>query len=257
MLRPMRRALRGWADAVGVRKAVGHGRDRLVDVLNGDNRGSGERRNSQDDRNLKLLILFMLQTNSNCLDIGASRGKFLRVMERAAPQGTHIAYEPVPSLSQDLARRFPSFDVRQRALSNEEGEARFVHVLDPGFQGYSRLEEFQSEVTYPDDLRTELVTVTTERLDNHLLEGWLPDFVKMDVEGAERLVLDGAMDTLRRAQPILAFEHGWHGDESAEIHRMVTKEIGLRIFDMDGVGPLDQSQFMDKLGSRWNWLARR
>jgi hypothetical protein len=46
--------------------------------------------------------------------------------------------------------------------------------------------------------------VTTERLDEHLPDGWLQDFVKIDVEGAERLVLEGAMRTFR---PRVSYEH--------------------------------------------------
>jgi hypothetical protein len=31
--------------------------------------------------------------------------------------------------------------------------------------------------------QTETITVTTERLDNHRPEGWLPDYVKIDIKG--------------------------------------------------------------------------
>ena len=80
--------------------------------------------------------------------------------------------------------------------------------------------------------------VTTECLDNHLPDKWLPDFVKIDVEGAERLVLRGAIDTLCRAKPVVAFVHAWHKDASEEIYSLLCDDVGLRIFDMDGHGPL-------------------
>ena len=109
------------------------------------------------------------------------------------------------------------------------------------------------------DVRTESITVPTERLDDHLPDGWLPQFVKIDVEGAERLVLEGAMRTFRQASPTIAFEHGWIDvedyDRSESIYKLICEDLGLRLFDMDGNGPLGLSEFFDGLRTRWNWVA--
>jgi hypothetical protein len=58
-------------------------------------------------------------------------------------------------------------DVRQRALSNEDGECTFVHVLDPAAEGFSALEEGWVRRDEPN----ETITVTAERLDDHLPDG--------------------------------------------------------------------------------------
>ncbi len=244
------------ADTFNVRRTLSLCRDRLVDVLT-RSVSADIQRNRKDDRNFKLLLRFMLRQDSNYLDIGASRGKFLRDIVRFAPAGHHIAYEPIPSLSEQLKEAFPGIEVRQIALSNSEGTSRFVRVLDPGFQGYSRLEKYTDHFTYPSGLSTELIEVRTERLDGHLPEGWLPDFVKIDVEGAELTVLEGAIDTFRRARPVVAFEHGCTADvdPSVRIHSLLTRDIGLRVFDMDGNGPYDIGEFLERLTSTWNWLA--
>ena len=80
----------------------------------------------------------------------------------------------------------------------------FVHVI--GQEGSER-----SSGTQATDVpaTTETITVTVERLDDRLPEGWLPDFVKVDIEGAEPLAFEGAIRTLRKAKPVVAFEHGW------------------------------------------------
>ncbi len=226
----------------------------MVGLLNGSTGTAGAQRNSWDDRNLRLLIRFLLRPGSNCLDVGASRGKFLQDMAQVATRGRHIAYEPVPDLALDLRRRFPLVEIRQRALSNEDASTTFVHVLDPGMQGYSRLAPFV-DGNIPRGLHTEVLTVRTERLDGHLPDGWLPEFVKIDVEGAEMLVLEGALDTLRRAKPVVAFEHGWHPELSPELYDLITSAVGLRLFDADGNGPLDRPRFLDELSTRWNWIA--
>jgi FkbM family methyltransferase len=247
-----------WADVVGARKAVATGRDRLVDLLNGDLGTPGWlRRSRRDDYHLKLLLRFSLRADSNCLDVGASRGVFLRDFRRVAPKGHHIAYEPVPVLHEALTREFPEMDIRRKALSDHAGQSHFVHLLESGLQGFSRLQDFVAEGSYPTGHRTETLSVDTVRLDDDLPEGWLPDFVKIDVEGAELLALRGAIDTLRKAKPVIALEHEWHADTSAEIYELICQDVGLRLFDMDGHGPLDQSVFAESVGTRWNWIAHQ
>jgi FkbM family methyltransferase len=243
--------------AVGIRSALARGRDHLVDLLNGETPGSAGRRIRADDRNLTLLLSFALTSRSNCLDVGANQGLYLRHFPRLASKGRHIAYEPLPELAAELQRRFPAIDVRQRALADFEGESSFVRVLDPELEAYSGLRE----QPYPKAVRTKTINVNVECLDNHLPDGWLPDFIKIDVEGAELLAFRGAVRTLRRAKPLIVFEHGpnasqRYGVGPEDIHALLCTDVGLRIFDMDGHGPLDPIQFRDAIASgRWNWVA--
>ena len=254
----MRRFLGMIADSLGVRQHVAHYRDRLVKQLTGDRSTAKEQRSRTDDNNLMLLLAFGLRRDSNCLDIGANEGIFLRDFRRIAPSGHHIAYEPIPNLAVRLAREYPEMDIRQRALSDEDGQCTFVHVLDPKMEACSSFTEcWDVDDPLLRDVPTESITVSTERLDDHLPDGWLPQFVKIDVEGAERLVLEGAMRTFRLAKPIIAFERGWDPvlDRSESIYKLICEDLGLRLFDMDGNGPLGLSEFLDGLRTRWNWVA--
>lgn len=233
---------------------MAQGRDRLVSLLRGDHGDWIVRQNRRDDYHLKLLLRFGLRADSNCLEVGANRGIFLRDMQRVAPDGHHIAYEPIPQMSEKLARDFPTIEVRQRALSNVDGQTEFIHVLDAGYQGLSGLAEHLPG-TRPAGVRTEAITVTTERLDAHCPAGWLPDFVKIDVEGAELQVLEGAVDTLRKAKPVVAFEHGLGSGTSEDLFNLLCRDVGLRLFNMEGIGPLDLSGFLEQLSDHWNWVA--
>ncbi len=252
----VRRELLDVADALGVRHGLARGRDHVVELLTQSRANSVFRRNHLDERHLKLLLSFVLRADSNCLDVGSYKGLFLNEFRRLAPGGHHIAYEPLPQLCGQLRQRFPEMDVRQRALSNEEGEASFVHVRDA--PAYSGLKEGH----YPRPMSTETISVRTERLDDHLPDGWLPTFIKIDVEGAEALAIEGALDTLRRGRPIVAFEYGGgtgekFGTSDHDIYRLLCEDVGLRLFDMDGHGPFGPAQFEDELatGERWNWVA--
>jgi FkbM family methyltransferase len=252
----MRKALGRMADAVGTRDALAKGRDRLIDLLSGNGSSRVVRRNRKDDRHFKLLLRFGMRTDSNYLDVGANKGQFLARVQELAPEGRHIAYEPLPDLAEELARRFPGIEVRQCALSDHDGESRFVNVLEPGFRGCSGLaQDGLADGSRLRGLRTATITVRTERLDDNLPDGWLPDFVKIDVEGNELAVLRGAAETLRRAQPVVAFEHGYQPEVTDELYALLCDRIGLRLFDMDGNGPLDRTRFVDELRTRWNWIA--
>lgn len=100
------------------------GRNRLVDLLNGDRSSAGIRRNRKDDFHLELLLRSGMYLASNYLDAGANQGQFLKGIQRLAPRGHPIAYEPLPILYAKLVRNFPEMEVRQRALS--EGNASSV-----------------------------------------------------------------------------------------------------------------------------------
>jgi FkbM family methyltransferase len=200
------------------------------------------RRDRIDNEHLRLLLSFTLRPDSNCIDVGSHRGDVLREFVRLAPSGRHIAYEPVPDSYESLRREFPGVEIRNAAVSNEDGEADFVVVK--GLSSCSGLR--QRDVPGSHDL--EHVKVRTERLDSALPEGYVPDFIKVDVEGAEREVFEGAIETLRRHRPVVWFEHGaggadQYGTTPADVHAVLVEGAGMRIFDADGQGPYSRAEF--------------
>jgi FkbM family methyltransferase len=217
---------------------------------------SSLRRDRADNQNLRLLLSFALTEASNCIDIGAHKGGVLAEMVRAAPYGKHIAYEPLPLLHTYLVDHFPSVDVRLAAVSNEVGETSFTYVKNlPTHSGFR-------ERSYPMQPRIEKMTVRTETLDSNLPAGYVPALIKIDVEGAERLVIEGAIETISRCRPIVVFEHGNAADhydtQPRHIYELLHDEAGLRIFDLDGNGPYTLGQLEETYtrSDRWNFVAR-
>jgi len=210
-----------------------------------------------ENEHLHKLLSTVLKEDSNCIDVGAYRGRFLAEILRVAPRGKHIAYEPVPHTNKFLQEHYPSVDVRLAAVSNEVGETSFTYVknmpAESGFRGRSRTES----------RHIEKLIVRTEALDRNLPTGYVPALIKIDVEGAERQVFEGAIETISRYKPVIIFEHGkggakYYGTQPSDIFHLLHDEAGLCIFDLDGNGPYSLSMFEEAfaLDERWDYVAR-
>lgn len=210
-----------------------------------------------EGQNLRSLLKSVLAENSNCIDVGAYRGRVLAEIARMALHGRHIAYEPLPHLYRYLADHFPSVEVRQAAVSNEEGETSFAYVKNmPARSGFC-------ERSYPVRQQIERLIVRTETLDRNLAAGYVPALIKIDVEGAERQVIEGAIDTISRYKPVILFEHGkggavHYGTQPRHIYELLHKQAGLNIFDLDGNGPYTLGQLEEAYDrdDRWDYVAR-
>jgi FkbM family methyltransferase len=154
-------------------------------------------RDRTDNEHLRLLLAFTLRADSNCIDIGCNHGLVLADIVDVAPLGVHYAFEPVPELAEELARRFPAVDVRQVALSDRSGTASFAHVVDS--DGLSGLSDRDLAETHA--IRN--IEVEICRLDDVLPADYAPAFVKIDVEGAELQVLEGSREPGRRCERII------------------------------------------------------
>jgi FkbM family methyltransferase len=248
-----RRAVRGGLRRAGLLPAARALWLRAVRVLEPEE----ERLGRLEHEGLRRLLALTLARDANCVDVGCHRGVVLEQIVALAPAGRHVAYEPIPHMADDLAREFPGVDVRCAALSSEAGAARFAHVVSrPAYSGL-RLRD------YPGAQSVETITVPVETLDRSLPEGYVPDLIKIDVEGAERQVLEGGLETLRRARPVVVFElergsAEHYGTRPADLHVLLCERAGLRIFDLEGGGPYTLEQLERCAAERrhLNFVAR-
>ena len=162
--------------------------------------------NQRYDRQTNRIIQRVCKPGSNCIDIGAHKGEVLDTMIKYAPQGTHYAFEPIPGLYAGLKAKYRNkancriYDI---ALSNQKGTASFNYVISN--PSYSGLKKRKYDRANEQDT---LITVQTDLLDNILSSGFNVDLIKIDVEGGELLVLEGAVNTIKRCRPVIIFEHG-------------------------------------------------
>lgn len=154
---------------------------------------------SKGEPGLKLVPV-LVDPNRAALDIGANRGIWAHEMARFTK--AVLAFEPNPKLFAILqkAARKPVL-CRPEALSDSEGEAE---LLIPGRDGrFSN----QGASLNPDKISGAehiRVTVRTARLDD--LDPPPVGFMKIDVEGHERAVLEGARGVIARDKPAMIIE---------------------------------------------------
>jgi FkbM family methyltransferase len=201
-----------------------------------------EIRSARDETLVAGLLPRLLGPGSCCVDIGANEGSFLKQFATLSPDGTHYAFEPIPSFAAALRERVPSAEVHECALSDYDGEAEFQFV--PELPAWSGLQP----QPYPGPATPQPITVQVRRLDDVLPGDAQIDFVKIDVEGGELGVLRGAAETLTRCQPVVLFEcaaiHNTNYCTRPEQVYATLAEAGLKVFLLDGSGPLTEAEFV-------------
>ncbi len=203
---------------------------------------------------IRAVIASTLREDSSYVDVGANRGQVLSEAVRIAPHARHIAFEPIPALAEELGRTFPGVECRQLALAAAPDVTQFCHFtgLD-GWSGLRRSPEISDERGRP-----EYITVTVSTLDTELA-GWDPSVIKIDVEGAELAVLQGARATLASARPLVIFEHVAEAaklyDGSSQALWEELSELGYEVFAVTGEGPFTRATF-GRQSDVVNWLAR-
>lgn len=172
----------------------------------------------------------VLRADSTAVDVGAFKGNVLFEMIKAAPRGTHHAFEPIPKMAAFVRKRFPSplIKVHEMALGNRTGTATFQLVsTNPAYSGLKRR-------GYP--TKKEIITpikVRLDTLDNVLPANAKVAFIKADVEGGEYNVFEGAKKIILRDRPVIVFEHGGaargYGVSSEKMYRLLHDAYGLKV----------------------------
>jgi FkbM family methyltransferase len=185
------------------------------------------------DKLTELILRHVALETGMFIDVGCHEGDILRIMMRENPGARFLAFEPIPSLFRQLARDFrqPNVKVFDLALSDARGSTTFNYVVtNPAYSGI-RKRRYDREGE-----RDQIIEVQTDTLDHVLEMEGNPEvaFIKIDVEGAEYLVLRGGEETIRRCKPVIVFEHGLGGSDSygkgpRDIHDLLVERCGMKI----------------------------
>jgi FkbM family methyltransferase len=147
------------------------------------------------------LLEFLCRRDADAIDVGANDGSYVHYMRRYARNV--IAYEPMPLLADSLRQKFAgNVIVAEVALSDRVGDVELRMPVVDGIvvTGCSTVSP-DASATYPG---YKAVKVPMDRLDN-IYNGRV-GFMKIDVEGHEQAVLDGAVETIGRCRPRMLVE---------------------------------------------------
>jgi FkbM family methyltransferase len=207
----------------------------------------------REDVAMEAILSSLLRSDGIYVDVGANKGQTLRDAVRVAPRGRHLAFEPIPGLAAEVAREFPGVDCRAMALGARKEVTKFCHFTRlEGWSGLRRYPSVSDAAGAPVFIDVEVSTLDDELGELH------PSVIKIDVEGAELGVLEGARSVLARARPVVIFEHvleaaAMYGG-AHEAPWDLLSELGYRVFSLTGEGPVSRSSFARPNGTV-NWLA--
>ena len=166
--------------------------------------------------------------NGVFIDVGANIGKYtIKIGNSLKMNGRVISFEPENDNFEMLKKNTKLNNLKNttlinKALSDKKGKLKLY--LAKGNWGHLSLVEKVGE-------KYEEVEVDT--LDNILKELKISkvDLIKIDVEGAENLVLKGALETLKKSHPKIIFE-AWDKNHLDKIKK-VLEPLNYKIKQID------------------------
>lgn len=157
-----------------------------------------------EDADVKFLA-GVIPDDAICIDVGANVGYFTMLFAKLSPRGNVYAFEPL-QLNASLLRasaalnRYDNIETFEVAVGNAIGETSLTQSSDGAYSSIIDTKRAPAERT---------VTVGLTTLDHFVENRGIPkiDVLKIDVEGAEALVVSGGARTFhddsRRPQIVL------------------------------------------------------
>lgn len=150
-----------------------------------------------------------LRPNADVVDIGANIGLFTVLAAHLLHSGRVLAIEPTEAAFARLKANVDRNGANERAIlfngvaAAQEGSAAIHHIR--GKEEYSSLKPLAHPSVADDEASVSQVEARTvdSLVGEHSLR---PSLVKIDVEGAEMLVLEGALRTIATHRPVVLCE---------------------------------------------------
>lgn len=136
-------------------------------------------------------LLHVLRDNDLFIDVGANAGSYT-ILAGAAVGASAYAFEPVPQTYQRLIENIRLNHLEDRVKCLNIGIGR-----EPGIIEFTSDMDCVNHVLAQNEKHEQIIAVKLSTLDR-VLKYESPALIKIDVEGYETLVLEGATETLKK-----------------------------------------------------------
>jgi FkbM family methyltransferase len=151
------------------------------------------------------LFTKLLEGKKSFFDIGGNIGFYAIHAATLYPELKVSTFEPIPKMFEKLNQNVSLNNLGNRistynfGFSNKKDEVSFFIYPFGGVNA--------SMVNVSDNTEAIEIKAKVVMLDDYVNDGnTAPDIIKCDVEGAEKLVLDGGLQTIRNFKPVILFE---------------------------------------------------
>jgi FkbM family methyltransferase len=192
------------------------------------------------------LINKYIDPKKDVLDVGANIGLHTVLFSRLIkPEQKVLAFEPTPNALKYLQKNIETNNCYSKVIiyngiaTNTKGVFE-LNVIE-GMEEYSAI----GKINHPNakDKNSRTIKVPGNTIDSLVKENNLnPGFIKIDTEGAEYFVFDGAKETINKYKPVIISELsdnllGAQGFNSDKIFNNLM-EIGYKIYDVKSFKPV-------------------
>ena len=203
----------------------------------------------------------LVEAPATVLDVGANQGQFAGAVAQWFPSAQIVSFEPAPSVFPILRKNtatIPQIQLVQSALGNDVGELEFFESRYSHASSALPVTETQKALrAETSQVRRVVVPMTTLDAFSQGRNWARPLLLKLDVQGYEKRVLEGAHEVLSRVDYLLfecSYRALYEGEPLfSEMHAYVT---GLGFELIAPVGYLEDENHV-MLQTDLLWRRRR
>lgn len=151
-------------------------------------------------------LINLISQNSVVIDVGANRGTYsFPILRKLRKPGYLYSFEPIPQLFNYLEKGLGSkdtFKVYSFACGDRQAVKRIKLPINNGQLSMGSASFINSFRDF-ENILVKIISIDSLKISK-------VDFIKIDVEGFETLVLRGAIKTIKQNRPVMLVEIDWN-----------------------------------------------
>ncbi|MBN2423826.1 MAG: FkbM family methyltransferase [Calditrichaceae bacterium] len=201
--------------------------------------------------NLNSILSNYIHELKTIIDVGANIGQYALASSIFYPISNIYCFEPLPEAYQKLrnnTKHYKNIKIYNIALGDRKGSLNFYQNEHSHSSSALKISEEQIK-NFPETRNIKTINVTVERLDEFsnsiIIER--PVLLKLDVQGYEKKVLDGAKDFLKNIDYLLfetSFVEMYNEEPLFDEMHTIVKNYGFKLLAPVGFLKGNGSQIM-------------